>query len=181
MTKTYYHDPDQIRRACARVKGLPIGDAAEVGVYRGEGAKCIAEALPGVTVHLFDTFCGMPALIQHGDWHKVGDFKDTSVPRVVEALNGYPIVVHQGLFPETAVAVPLRFVHVDCDLYRSTMDAMVWAWNNLVPGGIILCDDYNCASCPNAKRAINEWMVKVGAEGEFENRFARFMKPGGVT
>jgi O-methyltransferase len=157
---TIMHCDGLIRECCRKVTSL-TGDAAEVGVYRGMSALVICDELPGCTVHLYDTFEGMPDQCGKLDSVRGGDFKDTSVAHVTNLLTGRTISMHVGVFPATSVDVPLKFVHVDCDLYQSTKDAMSWAWRNLVDGGIILCDDYGACECAGAKQAIDEFLVET--------------------
>lgn len=63
------------------------GDVAEVGVCRGGTAKLLAQTLGpvGKTLHLFDTFTGMPEADPAHDVHREGDFGNTSL----EAVRGY--------------------------------------------------------------------------------------------
>lgn len=146
-----------ISKCCREVANLE-GDAAEIGVYEGDSAVLIKSELPDCTLHLFDTFNGMPkSMISEGDYHRECDFKTTSVEKVKKRLTG-KYEIHAGVFPDTAAGLKpkLKFVHVDCDLYLSTKAALTWAWENLVPGGVIIDDDYGFL--PNAKRAVTEFM-----------------------
>ncbi len=54
-----------------------------------------------------------------------------------------------------------RFVHVDVDLYQPTLDSFEYFWPRLVPGGTMVCDDYNW---PGAKRAVETFCARVGVE-----------------
>jgi O-methyltransferase len=53
-----------------------------------------------------------------------------------------------------------RFVHVDVDLYQPTLDSFRYFWPRLVPGAVVVCDDYNW---PGGKRAVHEFCAEVGA------------------
>ena len=56
---------------------------------------------------------------------------------------------HPGLFPSTAAAVSdsvFSFVHLDADLYESTMSAFEFFYPRVSPGGVILVHDYPTAS-----------------------------------
>jgi O-methyltransferase len=157
-----YHHAELIKQCCREVGGI-AGDAAEIGVYRGESAKLICRLLPNSTVWLFDTFTGFPrsmmTLPLEKHWLGV-QFSDTSVEAVKERLNGHGnYMLMPGVFPQSAesVAPRLRFIHVDCDLYLSTKAALDWCWPLLVPGGVILDDDYGNGSCAGAKRAVDEF------------------------
>ena len=156
----HFAEHNLIRRCCEEVHHLS-GDAAEIGVYRGDSAKLICELLPESVVYLFDTFAGMPKeMVTAGlDAHYAGEYGDTSVDLVQAHLEGcgnFEIV--RGEFSEMSHVTPtLRFVHIDCDLYKSTKAAIEWAWPLLVEGGVILDDDYHCGSCAGAAKAIDEF------------------------
>lgn len=156
-----------LKRCCDEVRDLP-GVAAEIGVYLGESAAAILRYLPNTLLHLFDTFDGMPAgMITPGlDTHTEGSFPNPmglSYVRIRLEDAAERCIFHPGIFPATARDYgpwPLKFVHIDCDLYLSTKAAIEWAAKQLVVGGVILDDDYNCGSCPGAKRAIDEFMAE---------------------
>lgn len=122
------------------------GDIAEVGVFRGASAKLICEARSGnKDVHLFDTFEGLPAPGEQDQQFREGQFA-SSLADVRDFLKGYPRVhLYKGLFPETAGPVRDRsfsFVHLDVDLYQSTLDALQFFYPRMTRGGIILGHDY---------------------------------------
>lgn len=146
--------PDRLKnlvRAVERTRGVP-GDMAELGVYRGGSAKVIATVRPEVTLHLFDTFEGLPwdeakeydsqGLLKCGDFH-------CALEDVEEYLSGHDVRFYPGLFPVSAhygdlADVSLSFCHVDCDLYAPAQWAIRDFWPMLNPGGIIYFDDYGC-------------------------------------
>jgi hypothetical protein len=57
-----------------------------------------------------------------------------------------------------------RFVHVDVDLYRPTKDSLEFFYGRLVPGGVIICDDYGFDTCPGARKAVDEFVAEHGLE-----------------
>ena len=128
------------------------GEIAELGVAYGASAKLIAKYAGGRPIHLFDTFDGLPAPLDV-DSAKVaaGDFK-TTLGRVQAYLADTPkgqISYHQGYFPQTAGPVADRafsFVHLDADLYESTIEALKFFYPRMSPGGIILGHDYLSAA-----------------------------------
>jgi O-methyltransferase len=141
------------------------GQVAEIGVFRGGTARLLARAVAarGKTVHLFDTFAGMPATDPERDLHRAGDFADTSLPAVREYLRDTPNVrFHPGLFPQTAGPVEgerFCFVHVDVDIHASVRDCCEFFWPRLVPGGVMVFDDYGFLSCPGARLAVDEFFA----------------------
>ncbi len=151
------HVLDQYLRSVA---GLP-GDVAEIGVYRGGTARLLARtaAEEGRTVHLFDTFAGMPATDPQKDLHREGDFADTSLEAVRAFLHDLPNVrFYPGFFPATTGPVEglrFAFVHVDVDIHDSVRDCCAFFLPRLVPGGVMVFDDYGFLSCPGAREAVD--------------------------
>jgi O-methyltransferase len=142
------------------------GDIAEVGVYKGGTAKLLGKIFESSskTIHLFDTFSGMPSTDPKKDLVKEGDFGDTSLESVKQYLGDFEnILLYQGLFPETAKSIENKsfcLVHVDVDIYRSVMDCCDFFYQRLVRGGIIIFDDYGYITCPGAKKAIDEFFLR---------------------
>lgn len=139
------------------------GDIAEVGVYKGGLAKLLAISKGARALHLFDSFEGMISTSKHIDIHSVGDFNDTSLEAVKQYLFGFDnLYLHKGWFP--CIAEPIKdkifsLVHLDVDLYQSTLDALGFFYERMVRGGIILSHDYNSLSCPGVAKAFNEFFT----------------------
>jgi len=123
----------------------------------------IAKACPGKSVHLFDTFSGMPAETRGIDFHKKGDFADTSLDSVKTFLNDCSSVIfHPGFFPDTAAAIKDKkfcLVYIDVDIYQSVKDCLEFFYHRMVPGGVMLFDDYEWKDCPGVKKAIVEFLT----------------------
>ena len=145
------------------------GDVAECGVYEGETSHEMVKYLERhairKTVHLFDSFEGLPDLITPFEratttWEGLapGQFRSSLdiVLRRMGAARQYAI--HRGLFAETFAdfSEPLCFIHADADLYRSTVEIIELADRCLVRGGAIVFDDYGAPSFPGIRRAIEE-------------------------
>ena len=128
------------------------GDMVEVGVYQGGSAKLICEVKGDRKLFLFDTFVGLPELsdtdTHFGKKHwKKNQFNDTSLEAVKDYLSLYENVdIIKGEFPKTADNIrnsKFSFVHLDVDLYRSTIECLKFFYPRLVNGGIILVHDYH--------------------------------------
>ncbi len=147
----------------AQALHLP-GDVMEAGVYRGGTAKLLKDGMRGANdrqLLLFDSFEGMQAARDGLDRHRAGDFADTSL-EAVQALVGDEdfIVYRKGWIPETFAGLEdrrLAFVHIDLDLYQSILDCLAFVYPRLSPGGVLVFDDYGFASCPGARRAVDEF------------------------
>jgi hypothetical protein len=120
------------------IEGLVL----EFGVYRGESLQQLARRA-GQVVHGFDSFEGLPE-----DWtyyQKQGRFSLDGVEPRIAATN---IELHKGWFDATLPAFlrshegPVRFLHIDCDLYSSTRIVLDQLAQRIVPGTIIVFDEY---------------------------------------
>lgn len=141
-----FHQAYNLVRAVEATRTIP-GDLAEVGVYRGGSAKLICEVKAGRTLHLFDTFEGLPAVRStDAPLFREGHYSAPSVDEVKTYLRGYAnLAFHVGLFPETADPVRetmFSFVHLDVDLVQSTEDCLAFFYPRMNPGGIFLSQDY---------------------------------------
>jgi O-methyltransferase len=124
-----------------------IGDLAEVGVFKGGSAKLICEAKGNRTLHLFDTFEGLPELSKLDAKEQFYKKKySCPIDDVKSYLKQYPNVHFlKGLFPETANPVTntkFCFVHLDVDLYESTKNCISFFYSRMTKGGIIISHDY---------------------------------------
>ena len=139
------------------------GCAAEVGVYRGGTLLFLAKTLLDRTVYGYDTFTGMPPEDPDIDKHRAGEFANTSLGAVQQLLASENIVkLRPGVFPDSAsgeVDETFCFVHIDGDLYSTTLAALEFFYPRLAVGGILAFDDYEWPMCPGVSKAINEFMT----------------------
>jgi O-methyltransferase len=141
------------------------GDFAEVGVFRGGGARVLKEVKNGRLLHLFDTFSGMPETDPMRDTtHKAGDFADASLEAVQRYLGTEGIRYYPGFFPDTTIGheESLRrfaFVHLDVDIYQSTLDALRFFYPRVSRGGMLVTHDYSAQSCPGVAAAYDEFFA----------------------
>lgn len=123
------------------------GNIAEVGVYQGGSAKLIAEYKnPDKKLYLFDTFDGIPYSSVITPDHCMGDFS-SSFNSVKNYLSNYSnIIITPGIFPQETSNIieneQFSFVHLDVDVFQSTLDALNFFYPRMVSGGIILSHDY---------------------------------------
>lgn len=140
------------------------GDVVECGVFRGGTALLEAITMQGQaggrTLHLFDSFEGMPQTIAGVDRIQAGDFATTSVEAVARLLGSFPFVrIHQGFIPKTFEGLDierLAWVHVDVDIYQSVLDCIAYAYPRLVTGATMIFDDYGFPCCAGARRAVDQ-------------------------
>ena len=136
------------------------GSMAEVGVYRGGSAKLIAENKNDKNFYLFDTFEGLPKTTQK-DEVKAGWLSNTSLDSVKQYLSNYEnLFFYVGYFPQTArnlTSEKFCLVHLDTDLYQSTLDSLEFFWPKMVKGGRIISHDYNASNIGGVKQAFEEF------------------------
>jgi len=142
------------------------GDVFECGVYKGGTAMLIASTIiRNKSLHLFDTFSGMPEVSELDNHHKKGDFKDTSFDLVFKRINDIKsngvIFFHQGIIPETFIGLEnvkkLSFSHIDLDIYESVRSATEFIYPRTTDCGVIIYDDYGFDTCKGAKIAVDEF------------------------
>lgn len=139
------------------------GYFAEVGVYKGGSLKHLAVSFPERYILGFDSFEGLPSTQwSEMEIHTPGEFADTSMEAVVEFLNDYNsrVRIFKGIFPDSAEGVKdykFSFVHIDTDFYLSVKACIEWFWPRLLPGGIMVFDDYEWPNCPGVKKALVEF------------------------
>lgn len=136
------------------------GDIAEVGVWKGGSAKLICEAKGNKTLHLFDTFEGLPDLCETDNpkqFYKgqyLGSFEN-----VKTYLKKYSnVYFYKGLFPSTAESIKNKrfsFVNLDVDLYQSTLSCLEFFYPRMNMGGVIISHDY--IGAPGVKKAFDDF------------------------
>jgi predicted O-methyltransferase YrrM len=133
---THPHDTLRHAVAAATVHGM----ALEFGVATGTTLRIVAEHYALGPVFGFDSFEGLPEPWRLG--FAAGTFAQQEVPQV----EGAELVV--GLFDDTLPAFldahpgPIGFLHLDADLYDSTRTVLEQAGPRLVPGSVVLFDEY---------------------------------------
>ena len=119
-------------------------------------------------LYLCDTFTGVVKASERDSVYKGGEHSDTSIADVKALLQSFGVSqarILKGIFPnETAQLVPpgtvFRLVHVDVDAYHSAKDVLEWSWSLLVPGGIVIFDDYGDIGTTGVKQFVNELLPK---------------------
>jgi O-methyltransferase len=119
----------------------------EFGVWKGESFRRWVEgnSNPASRFVGFDTFTGLPE-----DWTPdapAGTFStDAQPPRIEDARAHFEI----GLFQDTLYRFLEAYrptgrlvVHVDCDLYSSTLFTLATIDRILVPGTVVIFDDFH--------------------------------------
>jgi tetratricopeptide (TPR) repeat protein len=148
---------------------LPGGLVLEFGVYHGKTIRMIASHFPNEQVHGFDTFSGIPE-----DWHYTpsGSYSTHGSLPVAPDTVQYHVGLFSDTLPgflETHPGVPIRFMNIDCDLYSSTRDVLDSVFDRVVPGTVIVFDEYvmNPHWKEDEYRAFQEAAEKYGWKYEY--------------
>jgi O-methyltransferase len=156
--------------------GLPHGDVIECGCWHGHSTLAIATLLAeggfGGRFHVFDSFEGGLSDFGPEDesaFRLSAAEKDAQVRQfasdfelVRAATDRFGFVdLHRGWIPQSFASFScpqLRFVHIDVDMYVPTRAALEFVWEQVVPGGCVVIDDYNHAVFAGATRAVDEFL-----------------------
>jgi hypothetical protein len=121
-------------------KATKDGLFCEFGVFSGESINHIARQVKG-RVYGFDSFEGLPE--RWIDGFRPGHFalaKLPKVPKNVELIKGW---FHETLPKFIAGhSDQVSFLHIDCDLYSSTNTILHLLGPQIVPGTVIVFDEY---------------------------------------
>jgi hypothetical protein len=140
----------------------PVGTALEFGVGSGLSTGIIAAVMPVVG---FDSFEGLPE-----DWRPgfpKGTFRPNTPISRIAAIPNVQLMI--GLYANTLPRFDFRdyhigLVHIDCDLYSSTVTVLenVGWW--LRPGAIVVFDEYHGYEGAelHEQRAWLEWVGEAG-------------------
>ncbi len=145
--------------------GMP-GLYLEFGVGRGKSIRWIgAEA--DRTVYGFDTFDGIP---EYWNGNPVGAFAQKKLPKVPDNVQ-FQIGLFDATLPGFLAehSAPVSFLHVDCDLYSSTVTIFDALGPRLQPGAIVLFDEYyNFPRWQEHEfKAFQEFVAATGVEYEY--------------
>ncbi len=120
----------------------PNGLFLEFGVASGRTITPLALNTPQTHFYGFDSFEGLPEAWRSG--FDKGIFAQENLPAVPPN-----VTLIKGWFDETLPAfladrpdLPLSLLHVDCDLYSSTKTILANLKRRIVPGTVIVFDEY---------------------------------------
>ena len=119
------------------------GLVLEFGVYSGTTVNHIANS-SGWRIDAFDSFEGLPETWRDG--YEKGKFARGKLPEVADN-----VCLHVGLFdnslPEFLNSLensnlPIKYLHIDSDLYSSAKTIFDQLGNRIVAGSVIVFDEY---------------------------------------
>ena len=150
------------------------GDFVECGVFKGYLARMIFEYIPFTTLDkvfwLLDTYEGMvPNLMSsqekkylelHSEWY--AGYKTTSYETVCNTFCsfGRHVRVIKGIVPDTlseVTAEKIAYLSIDMNCAVPEIATAEYFWPKLVPGAVIVLDDYGFAGYEEQKDAFNQF------------------------
>ncbi len=171
------------------IRGVIVECGVANGVQVGMMARAMKDAGQVRDFHLFDSFDGIP-LAGPNDADQPGIGKpthDVNAP-IAERLKSSGVSVgklehvqanvqkwepsqryhfHKGWFQDTLPALedfpPIALLRLDGDLYESTEVCLKYLYPLVVPGGLVVIDDYGLPGCA---KAVHEYREAHGITAE---------------
>jgi O-methyltransferase len=161
-----------------RVEGCIV----ECGTWRGGMIAGIADVLgPARSYHLCDSFQGLPpakevdgpaarawqADTSGGSYYNNCTASEEEARTAMAASGARNYTIHKGWFEDTLPKIPpepIALLRMDGDWYESTMCILENLSDRVVPGGLIIVDDYyawdGCAIAVNEYAAKKKWRIR---------------------
>ena len=161
----------EIWKLIEQISKLKKGSIIEVGVWRGGTGALIAKQARNCgieeRVFLCDTFTGVVKAGFKDTVYKGGEHGDTNRQIVEELIfsrmNLDNVEILEGVFPDQTGHLveneEFRFCHIDVDVYQSAKDIFDWIWDKMIPGGIIVSDDFGFRECEGVTKYVEEQMM----------------------
>jgi hypothetical protein len=156
------------------------GDFVECGVFQGDMSHVVFHAAglagSGRKLHLFDSFRGIdPAQVAPGEFAAMADFVEAAnrvyqrpglYESVVARFAPYAeVTVHRGVLPGSlngAALEAIAWLHVDLNSANAEIATLEILFDRLVPGGLLVLDDYGWIAYGAQKTAEDAFFAKLG-------------------
>ena len=150
------------------------GDVLECGVLKGFSAYLLSILNKKTSnnynnnFYFIDSFEGFDdfypedkvtnkKIYQHKKGDLIADFK--TVQKVFENFSNAYLL--KGWIPDIFHSLDYKnqykFVHIDVDLYKPTLDTLKYIYDKVIKGGVIITDDYNSPLFPGNQKAWIEF------------------------
>jgi O-methyltransferase len=147
------------------------GDFVECGVFRGFSTAVLASFLDFASVpkqwYLYDTFSGVPEDQENAGSDRVEQYEDPSLYDSVRTrFAGYPnVIVIRGRVPEVLLGKSperVALLHLDMNSAAAEIGALDVLFSRVVPGGIVVLDDYGWLHYREQKDAEDDFFDARG-------------------
>lgn len=136
---------DRLKQIDAAYRAAPAeGYSLEFGVFTGGSIRALALRAPKDVFHGFDSFEGLPEAwsLSPQQTHEKGHFKLSELPPVPANVQLAPGFFDATLDPWLkANPGPVKFVHIDSDLYSSAKFVLDRLSDRFVDGAVIVFDE----------------------------------------
>lgn len=147
------------------------GAVVEFGCYTGTTSLYLRRLLDSVRhngpFHVYDSFAGLPEksapdMSAAGEQFRPGELYATKKQflRNFHKAGLVSPVIHKGWFDrltDTDVPGEIMLAFLDGDYYESIRDSLRCITPKLMPGAVVIVDDYANEALPGARRAVDEW------------------------
>lgn len=165
---------------------LNEGEWIQIGVGKGGGALFLKALMKDLLInqklYLIDTFGTIPIsdinqtkdleFIKQLGLSEQGLSKNNflvDVKKLIKSFNLFDniIVIEQDVnyFPTSKRPDKIALLHIDVDFYEATLSSLEMFYENVIPGGIIIIDDY-FMELLNCKEAVDHFFEKRGVKLE---------------
>lgn len=148
------------------------GSIVEFGCYIGTTSLFIRRLLDlyhsDFEYHVYDSFEGLPRKVAAdespaGMQFVAGELAVSKKDFLMQFKKAHlrPPIIHKSWFSDlTLEDIPhsINFAFLDGDYYQSIRDSLTLITPRLVPGAVIVVDDYVSDALPGAARATDEWL-----------------------
>ncbi|WP_394791813.1 class I SAM-dependent methyltransferase [Rhodoferax sp.] len=142
------------------------GDFVECGCYKGTSVRVVCDAIDFAKVDkqyfLYDMF-------EHNDsmpHHAMPEHSAQLYQDVTERFADMPnVVVTQGRIPDVLEHVApekIAFMHIDMNNAEAEVSALEVLFDRMVPGALLVLDDYGWAAYAEQKQAEDAWLATRG-------------------
>lgn len=150
------------------------GDFVECGVFKGFCSEVLLKYLDFMHLprqaYLYDTFAGLPEKTsteqERRDWDYTQYDSEAVYTGVQNKFSGYSNVnIIRGIVPDSfEIAVPekIAFLHIDMNSEKAEMLALEHLFDKVVPGGMIVLDDFGWTCNVNQMKAELAFMNERG-------------------
>jgi len=148
------------------------GDIVELGCYKGltslEIQRLLTHHKSLKRLFLYDSFAGLPPKVMQdaspaGIQFKAGELPASKkeVTRVFKQAGLTMPIIKKAWFSDLSsedLPPSIAFAFLDGDFYESITDSLKLVWPRLMPGAVVMVDDYQNEALPGAQKAVTEWL-----------------------
>lgn len=163
------------KRVLRKNPALRDGSLVECGTWRGGSLFGLITVLPEIhEIHAYDSFEGLPPATEldgadvleqekgEGFWHNnnTASIEEFRAGLATVQKPHHTITVNKGWFEDTLPNFqsdrPIAILRMDGDWYDSTMTILTELYDKVMPGGLVIIDDY--FDWDGCSRAIHDFL-----------------------